>query len=151
MDLRELERFILVAREHTCLGQGHRLPPERPGAVEIVYREGGLTYRDSYFGRIRVIGQEIVRHAGNAIWGMNYLIVTHELPIPSEELAAFLQRAQLARYRERRLLGPHIVQERHLRYEDHNEGNLERFTGLIRVLYGEEEIYRMDYAGGLIR
>jgi len=151
MDLRELERFVVVARERACLGQGHRLTPERPGAVEMVYREGGLTYRDSYFGRGKLIGQEIVRRAGAAVWGMNYLIVSHGFPLPSAELAAFLQRAQLARYRERRLLGPHLVQERDLRYEDQNEGDMELFRGQIRVLYQGQEVYRMEYSGGVIR
>jgi len=150
MDLRELERFLLIARERTCLGQGHRPTPERPGAVEIVYREGGLTYRDSYFGRNRLLGQEIVRHAGTVVWGMNYLIVTHGLPLAGEEMVSFLQRAQLAHYRERCLLGPHLVQERNLRYEDRNEGDLERFTGETCVFYQGQEVYRMHYFGGVI-
>jgi hypothetical protein len=151
MDLRELERFIIVAREHTALGQSRRLPPERASAVEIVYREGGLVYRDSYFGQSRLIGQEIVRRAGVVVWGMNYLVVVRERPLEGEELAAFLQRAQLARYRERRLLGPHTFQERNLRYEDRNEGDLGLFQGEVLVHYQDEELFRMHYCGGLIR
>lgn len=151
MDLRNLERFIIVARERTTLGQGRRPPAERPGAMELVYREGGLIYRDSYFGRTRLIGQEIVRRAGEVVWGMNYLIIIQDVPLPGEELAAFLQRAQLARYRERRLLGPHTFQERDLCYEDHNEGQLDLFHGTVRVTYQEEEVFRTEYRGGLVR
>lgn len=151
MDLRELERFIIIARENTCLGQGRRLPPERAGAVEIIYREGGLAYRDSYFGQERLIGQEIVRRGGRVVWGMSYLIVVHELPLLGEELAAFLRRAQLARYRERRLLGPHLFQERSLRYEDRNEGDLGLFQGETSVLYQGQEVFHTRYCGGLVR
>ncbi len=151
MDLGELERFIILAREHTCLGRSRRLPPERPGAVEIVYREEALSYRDSYFGQSRLIGQEVVRRAGTVVWGMNYLILIRDLPMPGEELAAFLQRAQLERYRERRLLGPHRFQERNLRYEDRNEGDLAHFQGETLVFYRQEELFRMHYCGGLVR
>jgi hypothetical protein len=150
MDHHELERFIIVAREHTCLGQGRRLLPERPDATEIVYREGGLIYRDSYFGQRRLLGQEIVRRAGSVVWGMNYSIVIHDLPIPGEELAGFLQRAQLSRYRERRLLGPHSFHERDLHFEDTNEGDLTQFQGETRVLFREQELFHMIYGGGRV-
>lgn len=150
MDHQELEHFILTAREHTCLGQGRRLPPERAGATEIVYREGGLTYRDSYFGRRWLIGQEVVRRSGLVVWGMSYTIVTHDLPIPGEELAGFLQRGQLARYRERRLLGPHSYHERDLHYEDVNQGGLEMFQGETRVLYRDQKVFEMIYNGGRV-
>ncbi len=151
MDLGELERFILAARERTCLGQGRRLPPERASAVEIVYREGGLVYRDSYFGQSRLIGQEIVRRAGVAVWGMSYLVVVRERRLEGEELAAFLQRAQLARYREHRLLGDYSFHERSLHYEDRNEGDLSLFQGQVLVHCQDDELFRMHYCGGLIR
>ena len=150
MDLHELERFLLAARERTCLGQGHRLPPERPGAVEIVYREGGLAYRDSYFGQKRLIGQEVVRRAGTVVWGMNYLVFLEPLPAGSEELGPFLQRAQQARYRERRLLGPYRFQERTMRYEDESEGSLDLFHGETVVYYQQQPLFRMPYRGGLV-
>lgn len=151
MDLRELERFIVAARERTCLGKGQRLPPERPGAVELVYREGGLTYRDSYFGQKRLFGQEVVRRAGTVVWAMNYAIELLPTSRSAEELASFLQRAQLARYRERRLLGPHIFQERNLRYEDQNVGELDLFHGEVVIHDDEQAIFRMPYHGGLVR
>jgi hypothetical protein len=178
MDLHELERFLLAARERTCLGQGHRLPPERSGAVEIVYREGGLTYRDSYFGQSRLVGQEVVRRAGLVVWAMSYLITIEALPPVGEELAPFLQRAQQARYRERRLLGPYEFTERTMYYEDRNDGGLDLFQGETVVTYrpwGNESpsrtndirgaqsrpvpealpqqqvVFRMPYCGGLVR
>lgn len=151
MDLHELERFLLAARERTCLGQGHRLPPERPGAVEVVYREGGLVYRDSYFGQSRLVGQELVRRAGVVVWGMSYLIAIEASLPAGDELAPFLQRAQLARYHERRLLGPYVVEEHSLRYEDRSEGGLDLFQGETVVRYNGTPIFRMPYCGGLVR
>jgi len=150
MDIEQLERFLLTARERTCLGKGQRPPPERPGAVEIVFREGGLTYRDSYFGRNRLIGQEVVRRASRVVWAMNYIVLI-ESPSPiGDELALFLQRAQLARYRERQLLGPYRFEERSLRYEDHTEGNLDLFQGETVVYHDQQSIFRMPYRGGLL-
>lgn len=151
MDLQELERFIVAARERTALGQGKRLPPERPGAVEIVYRQGGLSYRDSYFGQSRLLGQEVIRRAGVPVWAMNYRIVVLERSRADEGLAAFLQRAQQARYRDRHLLGSYTFQERDLRYVDQSEGTLDLFQGETVVLHHKEELFRMHYCGGLIR
>jgi hypothetical protein len=151
MDLDQLERFLLAARERTSLGKGHRMPPERPGAVEIVFREGGLTYRDSYFGQSRLIGQEVVRRAGLAVWAMNYLVVIESSSSAGEELAPFLQRAQLARYRDRRLLGPYHFEERGLQYKDHTEGSLDLFQGETIVTQHAQPIFRMPYNGGLVR
>lgn len=151
MDSDQLEHFLLAARERSTLGKGHRMPPERPGAVEIVFREGGLTYRDSYFGQSRLVGQEIVRRAGLVVWAMNYLVV-FESPSPAgEELAPFLQRAQLSRYRDRRLLGPYHFEERSLRYEDQTVGKLDLFQGETVVYYQQQPIFRMPYGGGLVR
>ena len=151
MELEQLERFLLTARERTGLGQGQRPPPERPGAVEIVFREGGLTYRDSYFGQSRLIGQEVVRRAGLVVWAMNYLVVTQTSLVAGEELAPFLQRAQLARYRERRLLGPYHFEERSLRYEDHTTGELGLFQGETVVCHNQQPVFRMPYSGGWVR
>ena len=151
MDLEQLERFLLTARERTTLGKGHRPPPERPGAVELVFREGGLTYRDSYFGQSRLVGQEVVRRAGLAVWAMNYLVVIEPSEIAGEELASFLQRAQLTRYRDRRLLGPYRFEERALRYQDHTEGGLDLFRGETVVTHQQQPILRMPYGGGWIR
>jgi len=151
IDLQELERFIVAAREHTALGQGRRVPPERPGAVEIVYREGGLSYRDSYFGQSLILGQEVVRRAGLPVWVMNYRIVVRDMGRGSEELAAFLQHAQQARYRDRHLLGDYHYQERDLRYVDHSEGGLDLFQGETQVLRREKELFSMHYCGGLVR
>lgn len=150
IDLRELERFIIAARERTALGQGRRVPPERPGAVEIVYREGGLSYRDSYFGQSQILGQEVVRRAGLPVWVMNYRIVVRDLGKSGEELAAFLQRAQQARYRDRHLLGEYVFQERDLRYVDRSEGSLDLFQGETLVLRRERELFCMHYCGGLV-
>jgi hypothetical protein len=151
MDLDQLERFLLAARERTSLGKGHRMPPERPGAVEIVFREGGLTYRDSYFGQGQLIGQEVVRRAGLVVWAMNYVIVLSPAAIVEGELASFLQRAQLSHYRSRRLLGPYHFEERDLRYEDHTEGGLDLFQGETVVIQREQPLFRMSYCGGLVR
>jgi hypothetical protein len=151
MDLDQLERFLLTARERASLGKGHRPPSERPGAVEMVFREGGLTYRDSYFGQSRLVGQEVVRRAGLVVWAMNYLILIESSPIVGEELAPFLQRAQLTRYRERRLLGPYLFEERSLRYEDHTEGGLDLFQGETVVTHHQQPIFRMPYGGGWVR
>ncbi|MBN1484102.1 MAG: hypothetical protein JXA37_05220 [Chloroflexia bacterium] len=151
MKLEELERFIIAARENVARGQARRVPPERSGAAEILYREGGLTYRDSYFGQGRLLGQEIVRRAGTVVWGMNYWIVLADLPLPGGELASFLQRAQLERYRQRRLLGSYSWQERLLRYEDHNEGDLDKFQGDVHIFYQDRSVYHMRYCGGRLR
>lgn len=151
MEIDRLEQFLLKARECASLGKGHRPPPERPGAVELVFREGGLTYRDSYFGQSRLFGQEVVRRAGHVVWAMNYIILSESPSIIGGELIPFLQRAQLARYRERRLLGPYRFEERSLRYEDHTEGRLDLFQGETVVYYDQHPIFRMPYGGGLIR
>jgi hypothetical protein len=151
VNLQTLEHFIIAAREHTIRGQSRRVPPERPGAVEVVYREGGLTYRDSYFGQSHLLGQEIVRRAGSVVWGMHYWIYVLDLPLPGDEVAAFLQRAQQARYRDRRLLGPFDYQERSLRYQDQNEGKLDQFRGEVLIYHQDQIIFRMRYEGGTIR
>lgn len=151
MDLDQLERFLLAARERTTLGKGNRQPPERPGAVEIVFREGGLTYRDSYFGQSRLVGQEVVRRAGIVVWAMSYFILIESPAGGGEELASFLQRAQLSRYRERRLLGPYHVEERAYRYEDHTTGGLDLFQGETVVTHHQQPVLRMPYLGGWVR
>ena len=83
--------------------------------------------------------------SGLVVWAMNYMIIISPLPVVGEELAPFLQRAQLARYRERNLLGPYHFAERSLHYQDRGEGGLDLFQGETVISYsgsGNENVNR---------
>ena len=152
MDLDALTRFIVAAKRVTYIGNGKRADPSRPGAHDLVYRDGPWSYRDSYFGGTDFLGQEVVWLGGEPVWAMNYYgyILETDL-IDASRAGATIKAALSAMYGEGRFLGGFAWIGPHGAYEDASEGGTAHFKGRERILVDGTEAYALDYAGGLIK
>ncbi len=152
MDEADLERFIIAAKAATYVGDGQKMAPSRAGSHDLEYVEGDWRYLDSYFGGTDFLGQEVVWHAGEPVWAMNYYgyNIRPDL-IDAERAGATIKAALSAMYGEGRFLGGFEWAGEHGRYVDVSRGTVARFHGREAILVDGAEAYALDYFGGLIR
>lgn len=152
MDLAALNSFIVAAKRGTYVGNGSRVAPTRVGSHDIVFSEGSLSYRDSYFGGTDFIGQEVVWMGQMPVWAMNYYgyILRPDL-IDAARAGSTIKAALSAMYREGRFLGgfdwcgPHGV------YQDSSTGDVAHFSGRETIWVSGAVAYALDYFGGLVK
>ena len=127
MHIERLTAFIVTAKRATYVGDGKPVPASRAG-------------------------QEVVWHAGDPIWAMNYYgYITRPDLIDARRAGTTIKAALSALYAEDRFLGGFDWQGPHGRYVDTSEGDAAHFHGREHILVDDIEAYALDYAGGLIK
>lgn len=152
MDLDALTLFIVAAKRSTYVGGGRSAPASRLGAHDLIFENGPLAYRDSYFGGTDFLGQEAVWHIGEPIWAMSYYgyILRPDL-IDAVRAGATIKAALAAMYAQGRFLGGFDWQGPHGAYTDRSTGDAAHFHGRECILVAGVEAYALDYFGGLIK
>lgn len=149
MDLRE---FLIQAKARTyASGESAVKTTMDDGCFELTYQAEGFSYRDRYFGGNPFLGEEVVFQDGAVIWGMNYHGYLTRESASAVEVYGFLQRAMRRVEAERPFRGPRFYQEGDFEYRDESQGALEAFSGVERIFYHAEEVYRLNYHGGAVR
>jgi hypothetical protein len=150
-DQHSLSRVILAAKADCYVGgrAGDVLPD---GRHVIGWQDGAFRYQDSYVGGTAFAGQETLWQDGVPDWSMVYFgrVLRDDL-IDGARAADVIRAALAAMYRAGRFLGGWDQDVGDCRYEDRNRGDVFDFTGQERILIGGIEVYRLDYAGGLVR
>ncbi|GAA0609271.1 hypothetical protein HPO96_28970 [Kribbella sandramycini] len=148
----ELETFVVRAKAATYAGDGGFAESGRPGAHDLRFVDGELSYLDSYYGDADFLGQEVVHASGRPVWGMNY----YGYLLQPERLTAaaagrLIKQALSALYAEGRFLGGFSYRDGDLTYVDENSGDFARFEGTEYISgAGGAVYYRLRYHGGLI-
>ncbi len=152
MDVAGLDRFIVLAKRQTYVGDGVKAAPSRSGAHDLTFAEGEWSYRDSYFGGTDFLGQETVWLRDEPVWAMNYYgyILRPEL-IDAGRAGATIKAALSAMYAEGRFLGGFEWSGPHGIYRDSSTGDAAHFHGPEAIEVGGVEAYALDYFGGLVK
>jgi hypothetical protein len=152
IDLDELERFVVLAKRQTYVGDGVRAEPSRAGSHDLTFSDGVWSYRDSYFGGTDFIGQETVWLDGEPVWAMNYYgYITRPDLIDGARAGATIKAALSAMYAEGRFLGGWDWAGQHGVYRDSSTGDVAHFAGRETIALDGIEVYALDYHGGLIK
>ena len=90
----ELAEFLIKAKKNTYAssGEGGERKLEN-GGRELIYKEGGYKYVDTYFGFDPFIGQEVVSKDGKVIWVMDYWGLIRDNAVDPKEVYKFLKKA----------------------------------------------------------
>ena len=152
MDLALLNSFILAAKRDTYVGNGSPAASTRSGSHDIVFSNGDLSYRDSYFGGTDFLGQEVVWKGEEPVWAMNYYgyILRPDL-IDAARAGWTIQAALSAMYEEGRFLGGFDWQRQHGIYQDRSTGDVAHFSGRETISVSGVVAYALDYFGGLVK
>lgn len=152
IDLDQLHDFILAAKAATYIGDGEPTTSCRLGSHDLAYEAGDYHYLDSYFGGSDFIGEEVVYHQDNPVWGMNYYGKLLKPDMISPEEVGMMLKVSLSRmYDTGRFLGGWLHTHDGLTYHDTSQGSLGHFSGREWIEIDGEVVYELVYHGGLIR
>ncbi len=149
--------FLVTAKQLTYAAQGGAgaaMTPLLPGSRQLEYRDGGLFYRDIYFGGDYFAGQETVYYNAVPVWSMVYSggalkHVTSFLDV--RQAYAFLQVALQHPPIEHPYRGPVTFRQEDFVYTNEIHGELERFWGVEAIYYQGVAVYQLHYSGGVLR
>ena len=146
MDKRIVD-FLIRAKQATYAGKGAETAPSRIGSHDLVFREGDLTYYDTYLGGERFAGEEALWIADKPYWSMNYIGRVTGSPFSGDfRKEALLHVPQDAPYR-----GPVHYENGDYAYSCSVEGEFDWFQGKEIITYQRKLIYECYYHGGAIR
>ena len=151
IDLKKLQKFLTKASASTYAGNGEALKnPEKAGFIELVYEEGGFSYRDSYTGHFRSRGMELIRLNSQPIWASLYgggMVKGKEKL--ADQTFSFLKKAFLSRAGHS-VRGPSQLKDSDWQYTYKQEGNLEEFSGHEEIYFKGDLIFFHRIIGGVI-
>ena len=143
----ELIAFLIRAKKATYAGKGAETAPSRPGAHDLVYREGSRMYYDSYLGGEKFAGEEALWVDGVPCWSMNYAGRVTGAPFSGDFLKAALLRVPA----ELPFRGPAGFSEGDYSYACEVNGCFSWFQGKETICLQGREIYECYFHGGQIR
>lgn len=146
----KLKQFLIKAKMNSY-SSGREAMNLPDGSKELTFEENGFKYRDRYIGDNPFIGEEIVWQAGSVIWGMNYYGRVVSVVVPANQIYQFLQKAMRQVKEDRPFRGPGTFKDQDFEYRDESHGDIVEFTGVERIFYEGQEVYRLDYHGGYVR
>jgi Domain of unknown function (DUF5680) len=144
--------FIITAKKATYIASGTPAAPSRAGSHDLTFEDPPYSYRDSYFGGADFIGQEVVWHAAEPVWAMNYYgyILKPDLITPAK-IGETIKQALSQPKAQGRLLDNLDWWGPHGHYVISSQGTVEHFSGVETITAYGELAYQLDYHGGLIK
>ena len=147
----ELEQFLVKAKISAYASGGDGGEGTLDGCKELTFQEDDWKYSDRYFGWNPFVGEEVVWQSDKIVWAMNYYGTVFNEVVPAGQVYQFLQKAMNQVSEDRPFRGPRDLKEGNFEYRDESQGTLERFTGIEKIFYQGQEIYRLDYHGGIVK
>ena len=144
---KETAAFLIRAKRATYAGKGAEAAPSRPCSHDLIYREGGLTYIDSYLGGDRFAGEEALWRDGVPFWSMNYC----GRVIGEDFSGDFLKEALKNVPEDMPYRGPEKYSEGYHDYSCEVSGNSEWFQGREVICLRGAVIYECFFHGGMIK
>lgn len=150
----ELYKFIFVASSATYIGGGsYEQVVERPGFLEMIFKQGDWYYRDSYTGFYRSSGSEVIRFQDQVVWTSNYCggMVEGQENLASDTFN-FLKKAMLAKPRDKQSFrGPDSFKDSVWEYSYQQKGDVISFSGHEEISHEGLVVFSHDIIGGIVR
>ena len=144
--------FILKAKiaGYATGGEGNKRKFD-DGSVGFEIVSDGYRYFDRYNGFNPFVGSEYVYGSENTlIWQLNYFGEVLPSNTDSKAIYSFLKDAMQLITPEYPFRGPNTLEKLNLRYENIQNGSLERFHGVESIYEDNVRIYVLYYHGGLL-
>ncbi len=145
----EFKQFLITAKANSYASglEGTKLSGD---GKELSFEEAGFSYTDRYFGENPFIGEEIIWKNGRVVWGMNFYGDVSSQAAPVGDVYIFLQKALRAANDDQPFRGPEHFSSQDLEYHNEVQGTIGAFSGVERIFYQDEEVYRLAYHGGVV-
>jgi transcriptional regulator with XRE-family HTH domain len=138
--------FLLRAKRATYAGHGAEISSSRPASHDLAYREGELSYYDTYLGGERFAGEEAVWRGGLPFWAMNYV----GRVLDGRFSGDFLKEALAHVPEDIPYRGPRFWQNGDYRYHCRVTGDFSWYTGTEEIYAGPDLVYECLFHGGSV-
>ncbi len=139
--------FLREAKRATYAGKGVETSSSRPKSHDLIYRDGEMTYYDTYLGGERFAGEEALWITDKPYWAMNYIG-----RVTGENFSGdFLKEALLHVPFEMPYRGPAAFSGGDYYYECSVQGEFDWFQGKETICFKGNEIYECFFHGGTIK
>ena len=155
IDIADLKIFLKNSASHTYAGDGKAVAPQRPGFIELEYREGDWYLRDSYVGHFQAPGMTVVYFQDAPVWTCAYGgKVIQEFYPQAGEIFAFLKKALTSKDLEKAealpVRGPSECVDDEWKYTFAFEGDMNCFSAKEKIFYNNFLCFYQDVIGGIV-
>ncbi|MFH1053000.1 MAG: DUF5680 domain-containing protein [Candidatus Woesearchaeota archaeon] len=147
----DLNDFLVEAKLNSYCNPQVRPQEFADGRKEYLFKEGNMTYLDSYFGENPFQGSELVWDDGMLVWGMVYRGRVIGDNVPQDGIFGFLKEALRHVDKLFPIRGPINYSKGEFKYVLESSGDIEEFNGVERILQDRKEVYILRFSGGVIR
>jgi hypothetical protein len=150
-----LRKFLRDAKRNTYAAEGGAqcVKALLDGSRQLEFRQGPFLYRDIYFGTAFFSGIETVSVPEGPLWTMAYAGGIRD-PIDDyqvQDVYRFLREALRTCPVSNPYRGAEEFQNGEFRYDNHHQGQIDRFSGSERITWRHQEVYTLSYAGGFLK
>lgn len=150
VNLAELTDFIFDASRATYASGDESMKRKLPdGSTTIEFEKGAYKYNDNYFGGEPYGGREVVIYQGKPVWMMVYYGFVYP-GLVNKDVYAFLIESLSNSTPEIPYRGPRLFERNGWRYENELTGDVEKFSGIEKILKEGACVYEASYIGGLV-
>lgn len=152
--MNKLEEFLIEAKTQTYANENiEKVESSRLGSNDYEYRNGNMTYHDTYFGGTNFIGEEAVYIDNEIYWAMNYYGVTLDESLGEEAMDKALRPALMMVGKDDIIpvRGPKEFANGDYKYTFNVQGDLNYFNGIETIYRNDEKIYELRCSGGLVK
>lgn len=152
--MNKLEEFLIEAKTQTYANENiEKVESSRLGSNDYEYRNGNMTYHDTYFGGTNFIGEEAVYIDNEIYWAMNYHGVTLDESLGEEAMDKALRPALMMVGKDDIIpvRGPKEFVNGDYKYTFNVQGDLNYFNGIETIYRNDEKIYELRCSGGLVK
>lgn len=142
----EITAFLIKAKKVTYAGKGAETTSSRPASHDLVYRENGMMYYDSYFGGDKFVGEEALWINNVPYWSMNYAGRVTGGNFSGD----FLKEALLNVPEDKPFRGPDYYKNGDYEYRCEVKGEFDWFQGYEKISFKGAEIYECCFHGSII-
>lgn len=155
LDISALKIFLKNSASHTYAGDGKAVTPERPGFIELEYREGDWYLRDSYVGHFQAPGMTVVYFQDKPVWTCAYSgKVIQEFYPKTSEIFSFLKNALTCKDLQKAevlpVRGPSEFVDGEWKYTFDFEGDMACFSAKEKIVFNNTLCFFQDVIGGVV-
>lgn len=151
MKIKALKSFLIETKKAGFgAGDSKKWIKEKDASTTISFESGDWRMHDNFFGGEPWGGREVVFFKEKPVWIMVMYGSVNSSFNNFKTVYKFLQKALLNQPENLPLRGPKVFQESDFIYKNKTEGDLENFIGEEVIYKNNKQIYKTNYAGGLV-
>lgn len=144
---KKLKEFLIESKKKGYASGEGAITSESDHSFSTRGKNVDFAFHDNWFGGEPFGGREVVFFKDKPYWMMVYY---GQDTGRAKGLIEFLRKSLSQMSEDSPLRGPQHFEEGDFRYENVTDGDIVKFVGVEKIYFKGEEVFKTNYAGGLI-